>query len=105
MGNSEKESVSKQIGYEIFVQREAQLEVQSIFDYYEDLNEGLGFEFMRALDATLQMIKRNPLAYQKIYQESKPENWSFTELSKVQVQLTLVVPKLFQTHWIWEFLP
>jgi toxin ParE1/3/4 len=71
MGNSEKESISKQITYEIFVQREAQLEVQSIFDYYEDLNEGLGFEFMRALDAALQTIKRNPLACQKIYQESR----------------------------------
>ncbi len=71
MGNFEKESVSKQIGYEIFVQREAQLEVQEIFDYYEQKSEGLGFEFMRSLDATLQSVRRNPLSYQAIYKESR----------------------------------
>jgi plasmid stabilization system protein ParE len=71
MGNSEKESVSKQIVFEIFVQREAQLEVQEIFDYYEQKSEGLGFEFMRSLDAALQSVRRSPLSYQTIYKESR----------------------------------
>jgi plasmid stabilization system protein ParE len=71
MGNSEKESLANQIEREIIIRREAQLEVQEAFQYYQEKSEGLGFEFMRSLDATLQTIKRNPLAYQKIYKETR----------------------------------
>jgi len=71
MGNSEKESLAKQREFEIIVRREAQLEVQKAFHYYQEKSEGLGFEFMRSLDAALQFVKRNPLAYQKIYNETR----------------------------------
>jgi plasmid stabilization system protein ParE len=72
MGNSEKEFLAgKQIEREIIVRREAQLEVQDAFHYYQEKSEGLGFEFMRSLDAALQSAKRNPLAYQKIYKETR----------------------------------
>jgi plasmid stabilization system protein ParE len=71
MGNSEKEPIAKQISYEIFVQRDAEREVQEVFDYYEEKSEGLGFEFLRSLDAALQSVKRNPLSYQTIYKESR----------------------------------
>ncbi|MBA2606165.1 MAG: type II toxin-antitoxin system RelE/ParE family toxin [Acidobacteria bacterium] len=71
MGNAEKESLTNQVSGEIFVRREAQLEVQKAFQYYQDKSEGLGFEFMRSLDAALQSVKRNPLAYQKIYKEAR----------------------------------
>lgn len=71
MGNSEKESLANQIKREIIVRREAQLEVQEAFQYYQDKSEGLGFEFMLSLDATLQSIRRNPLTYQTIYKETR----------------------------------
>lgn len=71
MGNSEKESLTNRIEREIIVRREAQLEVQEAFQYYEAKSEGLGFEFMRSLDAALQFLRRNPLAYQKIYKETR----------------------------------
>jgi len=71
MGNAEKESLTNQVSGEIIVRREAQLEVQKAFQYYQDKSEGLGFEFMRSLDAALQSVKRNPLAYQKIYKEAR----------------------------------
>jgi plasmid stabilization system protein ParE len=71
MGNSEKESLGKPLTLEIIVRREAQIEVREAFDYYETKNIGLGFEFMRSLDAVLQSVKRNPLAYQTIYKETR----------------------------------
>lgn len=71
MGSPEEESLGKPLDYEIIVRREAQLEVQEAFDYYEEINKGLGFEFMRSLDAALQSVKRNPFAYQTIYKESR----------------------------------
>jgi plasmid stabilization system protein ParE len=70
MGNSEKESLAeRQPSQEIVVRREAQFEVQEIFQQYEDKSDGLGFEFLRSLDASLQSVRRNPLAYQTIYKE------------------------------------
>lgn len=71
MGNSEKESLARSVDYEIIVRPEAQSEVQEAFSYYEEKSEGLGFEFMRSLDAVLQSVKRNPFAYQTIYRESR----------------------------------
>ena len=71
MGNSERETLSNQIEREIIVLREAQLEVQEAFQYYQDKSEGLGFEFMRSLDATLQSVKRNPFACQTIDKETR----------------------------------
>ncbi len=71
MGNSEKESLAKRIEREVIVRREAKLEVQDAFHYYQDKSEGLGFEFMRSLDAALQSVKRNPSAYQKNYKETR----------------------------------
>ena len=70
MGNTEKEYLAgKQSPREVIVRREAQLEVQEAFRYHEDKSDGLGFEFLRSLDASLQSVKRNPLAYQTIYKE------------------------------------
>lgn len=69
MGNSEKESLANKIDLEIFVHLEAQIEVQETFRHYQEISEGLGFEFMRSLDASLQFIGRNPFAYQKIHKE------------------------------------
>lgn len=69
MGNSEKEYLTEQINREIIVRREAQLETREAFEHYEEISEGLGFEFMRSLDAAVQTLKRNPLAFQKIYKD------------------------------------
>lgn len=71
MGNSEKESLANQIEREIIVRREAKLEVQEAFQFYQEKSLGLGFEFMRSLDAALQTIKRNPHAGQKIYKDAR----------------------------------
>jgi hypothetical protein len=47
----------------IIIRPEAEREVQEAFDWYEELSEGLGFEFLRAADACLSGIQRNPLAF------------------------------------------
>jgi toxin ParE1/3/4 len=69
MGNSQSESSAKSIIQEIIVREEAQREVQEAFEYYEEKSKGLGFEYMRSLDAAIQLIKRNPDSYQKIHNE------------------------------------
>ena len=71
MGNLEKEHFTKPIIEEIIVRSEAQIDVQEAFNYYEGKSQGLGFEFMRSLDATLHSIKRNPQSFQIIYKETR----------------------------------
>jgi toxin ParE1/3/4 len=57
------------MSYEIIVRSEAAREVQEAFDWYEENSEGLGLEFLRAVDAGMAGIKRNPLASPTMYQD------------------------------------
>ncbi len=57
------------MSYEIIVRPEAALEVQEAFDWYQEKTEGLGLEFLRAADACLAGVQRNPLASPMMYQE------------------------------------
>jgi len=47
----------------IIVRPEAEAEVQSAFDWYEEQSDGLGFDFLRAIDDCLSGVQRNPFAY------------------------------------------
>lgn len=55
--------------YDIILRPEAAREVQEAFDWYEEKSEGLGLEFLRAADACMAGIRRNPLAYPVMHQE------------------------------------
>ena len=57
------------MSYEIIVRPEAAREVQEAFEWYEERSEGLGLEFLRAADACLAGVRRNPLAVPIAYQE------------------------------------
>ena len=54
---------------EIIVQPAAEAEITEAFRWYEDKSEGLGSEFMRALDATLSAIQRSPTGYAVIHKQ------------------------------------
>jgi plasmid stabilization system protein ParE len=56
---------------EIIFQPEAEAEITEAFRWYEDKNEGLGSEFMRALDASLSSIQRNPTAYAAVHKQMR----------------------------------
>lgn len=52
----------------IIIRPEAEVEAQAAFDWYEEQSDGLGFEFLRAIDACLSGVARNPLAYTIVHQ-------------------------------------
>jgi plasmid stabilization system protein ParE len=45
----------------------AELDATDAFDWYADKREGLGDEFLLALDAAFNAIQRNPYHYQIVY--------------------------------------
>lgn len=57
------------MNYRILIQPEAEFDLQEAFDWYEENNSGLGSEFIRAVDASLAKIQRNPFAYPTVYRE------------------------------------
>jgi plasmid stabilization system protein ParE len=59
----EKQIAKASVERQIIVRPEAEAEVQQAFDWYEEQSEGLGLEFLRAIDACLSGVKRNPFAY------------------------------------------
>jgi len=55
----------------ITIRPEAAREVEEAFDWYELQSEGLGMEFLRAADACLSAIRRNPFAYPMVYEQTR----------------------------------
>ncbi len=48
---------------QVIIRPEAAREVQEAFDWYEEQDEGLGFEFLRAAEASLSAIQRMPFSF------------------------------------------
>jgi hypothetical protein len=51
----------------ISLRREAEADILEAFVWYEEQSMGLGSDFMRAVDAMLANIARNPLEHQVLY--------------------------------------
>ncbi len=45
--------------YQLIISREAELDIQDSFEWYEQRSSGLGSEFVRAIDSSLALIGRN----------------------------------------------
>lgn len=52
----------------VIIRREAEAEVQAAFDWYEEQSDGLGFEFLRAIDACVSGVQRNPFAFTVVHE-------------------------------------
>lgn len=55
------------MSYTLEIQPEAEAEIQEAHHWYEDRAEGLGEEFLRAVDACLAAIQRHPTAHAVVY--------------------------------------
>jgi plasmid stabilization system protein ParE len=59
------------MNYRLIIRPEAELDLEDAFAWYESQDPGLGSEFVRAIDACISTIGRNPLAYRLIYQQAR----------------------------------
>jgi plasmid stabilization system protein ParE len=59
------------MSYSLIIRPEAELDIQEAFEWYEAQTLGLGSEFVRAVDTCLSNIGRNPLAYPRIYEQTR----------------------------------
>lgn len=57
--------------YRLIIRPEAEFDIQDAFEYYEAQSSGLGSEFVRAIDACLSGIGRNPQAYPVVYKQAR----------------------------------
>ena len=55
--------------YSLSIRKEAELDINSVFEYYEDRRIGLGHDFLLCVEGALSKIARNPLQYKTIYKE------------------------------------
>ena len=57
------------MSYTLLIRPEAELDIQDAYQYYEEGEQGLGSEFVRAIDACFSQIGRNPLAYPLVHRQ------------------------------------
>jgi len=57
------------MSYLLTVRKDAELDINSAFEYYEKQREGLGYDFLLCIEECLSKIERNPNYYKVIYKE------------------------------------
>jgi plasmid stabilization system protein ParE len=57
--------------FKILIRKEAQVDLDEIFVWYEEQQQGLGLRFINAVDATLQKINTNPYFAFCVEQEAR----------------------------------
>ena len=57
------------MNYSLTIREEAELDINSAFEYYENQRLGLGHDFLLCVEEGLSKIERNPLRYKRIYKE------------------------------------
>ena len=57
------------MSYSLTVRKEAELDITSAFEYYENQRLGLGHDFLLCVEEGLSKIERNPTHYKIIYKE------------------------------------
>ena len=55
------------MNYDLVISKEARLDIIDAFSWYELQREGLGFDFELCLEAGIEEIIRNPLAFELKY--------------------------------------
>lgn len=55
------------MNYTLTLRKEAEHDVGETFDYYQQIREGLGHDFLLCVEEALERIQRNPLVYRDIY--------------------------------------
>lgn len=55
--------------YLLRIRSEAEFDMQDAYQYYEKKESGLGSEFVRAVDACLSKVARNPSAYPPVHSQ------------------------------------
>jgi toxin ParE1/3/4 len=69
MAGDQGESDETPITYSISIRPAAEAEILEAHAWYEHGTEGLGLEFMRAVEACLANIERHPKAYPIVHRE------------------------------------
>ena len=53
--------------YELSIRKEAELDIEGQFRYYERVRVGLGHDYLLCIEEAIVKIQRHPLIYKKVY--------------------------------------
>jgi plasmid stabilization system protein ParE len=76
------------------VRRKAAEDTAEAAVWYEQRSQGLGAEFIRAIDACLALIARNPLAFPVVYREARmalPRRFPYKIIYRARAEAVIVV--------------
>ena len=57
------------MSYILSVRKEAELDINTAFEFYENQRIGLGYDFLLCIEECLSKIERNPVHYKIIYKD------------------------------------
>jgi toxin ParE1/3/4 len=69
MAGNQGEGDEAAVTHAVAIRPEAEAEILEAYQWYEQGTEGLGLEFMRAVEACLAAIERHPKGYPVVHRE------------------------------------
>ena len=95
--------------YSIVFGSMVEADLSDSYDFYEEQLDGLGSEFLLAVEAAINSIQRNPVHFQKIYKNKRKANLKrfpfgvFCIISKEYIIILAVIhltrdPKIWKTR-------
>ncbi len=57
------------MNYKLMIRAEAEAELEEAYVWYEQQVAGLGSQFLLAVDATINSLRRNPFQYPVVYKD------------------------------------
>jgi plasmid stabilization system protein ParE len=94
-------------GYHIIIKPGAEADIDEIFDWYELQKMNLGFEFLDAVEQTIQSIKRNPQYCFNVTNEVRRANlhrFPYSIFFSIENDKVFVhaVMHLFRSPTVWQ---
>ncbi len=81
------------MNYTLLFHQYARLELQEAYDWYEQQRQGLGLEFLEAIDEVVQRILKNPLSCQVVYKNKRkaiPHRFPYLLIYEIHDDVILV---------------
>jgi hypothetical protein len=57
------------MSYTLTIRKEAEFDIDEHFNYYEEIREGLGHDYLLCIEEALDKLQRKPLVNRKIHKE------------------------------------
>jgi plasmid stabilization system protein ParE len=79
------------MSFELLIQKEAWIEIQLAYDWYEEQKQGLGDDFLIEVEKCYNYLIENPRRYSHLYRRIKTERFPYLIIYEIEEERIIVM--------------